>query len=284
MRSPACRLLPVVLLGLAAASIFGHAETPLATPHFEAFKYFDRPTGVLGLSLGTFAVIEGTERATSMLVGSGDFVVANVNGIKPARALAIETESSGFASKKLTAGTNYVLHGYEVGKWEGQPDGLPASATSGITQGGGFFLQPIFVVTSIEKINGATAPDAKPVDPNVPLAKPDFSTAPPGVRPVGVLGLPLGTYAVIKAHKSKPLMMEDPFVLESVNGVPTKEGTCITIPGVKSAVDESVTLRGCEAGEWGSTPELPKSEDPEMGRGAQQSFQFYTKFKSITCD
>ena len=282
VRSPACRLLPVVLLCLAASPLFGQADPDSPKPNFRSSGYIQRPIGVLGMPLGSFAVIEGTVRETNMLVGSDDFVVASVNGIKPPHPVTIQLAASSARICELKPGSRYVLHGWEAGKWEGQPDGLPSDAADGNTQTRSFGFHHTFEVSSLESTNGVISPKARPVDPNGALPKPDFSTSPDKTRPVGLLGLPLGTFVEIKAHLSDTDMFGGNFTVDSVSGVAAPKGSYIAIADVKSKLGGVVSLHGYEAGEWGSTPSLPQSENPGMGE-AQQPFQCYHNFQVIQC-
>ena len=148
---------------------------------------------------------------------------------------------------------------------------------------GGFVFQHTFEISSVESVGGVPAPGAMPVDPKVPLTKPEFSKPPDASRPSGILGLPLGTFADIKAHRpERPLMMEDPFVIDSVNGVAAPKDLYVTIRNLKSKLGEVVSLHGYEVAEWGSTPELPKSENPSGGE-VQQGFQLYPQFRVVQC-
>jgi hypothetical protein len=269
-----------------ASPLFGQANPPLATPHFELYqpdRFSKRSIGVLGLPLGTFAVIEGTEHHTSKDWGSEDFVVGRINGKKVEGGLRIMTDWPSQLPDKRISGKRYVLHGYEKGKWEGQPDGLPREEPLGWTQQAGFSFQHIFAVTSVEKVDGVTVADARPLDPGVPLAQPDPTAKPDDVRPIGVLGLPLGTFAIIQAYTPPhPMLLESPFGVSQVNGIPLHNQPVLSIRGVpETKGNEIVTLHGYEAGEWESDPDLPKSENPS-GTEAQQPFQFHHEFV-VTC-
>jgi hypothetical protein len=258
------------------------ADPLLAVPHLADFHYqasdADRPMGVLGLRLGTFAVIEGIEHQTSMTWGGADFVVEAVNGQKPAHEIRIQTDwFSGLVDKKIP-GRHYVLHGWEAGTWAGQPTGLPANEP-GHVQLAGFFFQHTFVVSSVEKVNGVTVADAKPLDPTVPLETPVASPVPTeSAPPIGQLGLPLGTFAVIEVQKpAHPLLMANPYAVVRVNGVDVDPPRVISIPDLKSTTDERTVLRGYETGAWANDPSLPKSENPS-GMQAQAPFQFFREF------
>ena len=269
-------------LFLVVSPLFGQANPPLATPHLDSSQpgpFSKPPIGVLGLPLGTFAVIEGTEHHTSMFWGSDDFVIESINGKKVERDLRIMTEWPSQLPDKCIAGKRYVLHGYEKGTWEGQPDGLPRDEPSGWTQQAGFLFRHIFAVTSVEKIDGVTVADARPLDPKVPLAQPDLAAKLDNVRPIGVLGLPVGTFAIIQAHTpSRPVMLESPFEVDRVNDKTLNDPPILIIRGVpETKGDERVTLHGFEAGAWESEPALPKSENPS-GTEVQQPFQFYHEF------
>ncbi len=251
-------------------------------PHLDLYRpdqFLKPPIGLLGLPLGTFAVIEGTEHHTSKSWGSNDFVVESINGKKVDRDARIMTDWPSRLPDKRISGKRYTLHGYEMGKWEGQPDGLPRDEPSGWTQGAGFPFQHIFAVTSVEKVDGVTVADARPLDPKISLARPDFAAKPDNVRPIGILGLPLGTFAIIQAHSpSRAVMLESPFEVDRVNGKPLDNPPILIIRGVpETKGDERVTLHGFEAGAWKSEPALPKSENPS-GIEVQQSFQFFHEF------
>ena len=267
---------------LAASPLCGQTNPPLATPHLELYRpgpFSVPPIGVLGLPLGTFTVIEGTEHHTSKSWGSDDFVVESINQKKVDRDVRIMTEWPSQLPDKRIPGKRYVLHGCETGKWEGQPDGLPRDEPLGWTQGGGFTSQHIFAVTSVEKVDGVTVADARPLDSQVPLAQPDFAAKPGRVRPIGVLGLPLGTFAIIQAHTpERPVLLESPFKVDRVNGKPLDSPPILITRGVpETKGNERITLHGFEAGSWESDPHLPKSENPS-GNEAQQPFQFYHEF------
>ena len=237
------------------------------------------PMGVLGMRLGTFAVIEGTEHQTSKFWGAEDLVVEKVNGQTPPREVGLQTDWPSLLNDKRIPGKRYVLHGYESGQWEGQPDGLPNGETSGRTQGGRFVFTRTFVVTSVEKVDGVTVADARPVDPEVPLAVPDFAAKPDNVRPIGVLGLPLGTFAIIEARSSAGIvLLASPYDVLAVNGQPVDQPRILTIRDVPAARGIGrLKLHGYEVGAWKSDPDLPKSENPSGGR-SQQPFQFYHSF------
>ena len=276
------------LLLLNASPLFGQAELPLAIPHFESTMLYhssEPPMGVLGLPLGTFAVIEGSEHHTSKNWGSDDFVVESINGKKVEHELRIQTDWPSQLPDKCVPGNRYVLHGYESGKWQGQPDGLPKGEPLGWTQGAGFVFDHIFSVTSVEQVNGVTVADARPLDPKVGLFEPDFDAKPDDARPIGILGLPLGTFAIIEVHPPPQghfLLMERPFQVDSVNGKPLTEAHYLTIRNVPwKQGGPRVTLRGFEAGEWASQPDLPKSENPS-GPVPQQPFRFYCDFVVTT--
>jgi hypothetical protein len=273
---PLARFLSALLLVALTGAL--RADPP-ATPHFDAAKWGPSPQGVLGMPLGTFAVIEGTERATNKFVGTDDFVVAKVNGVKPPRPVTIQIEYG-----HLQRGTRYVLHGWEAGKWEGQASGLPANATEGWTQSAHFTFQHTFEISSVETTNGVLDLHAKPVDPTVPLPQPDFTKPLEEAPPVGVLGVPIGAFIDIKAHRpERVLMMQDLYVIDSVNGVAAPKDLYLTISNVKSQPGEVVSLHGYETAQWASEPELPKSEDPDIGREVQQGFQCFHSFRLIEC-
>jgi hypothetical protein len=275
-------------LFLAVSPLFGQANPPLATPHFELHQPYDRmkpPMGVLGLPLGTFAVIEGTEHHTSKFWGSEDFVIESINGKKLEHEVRIMTNWPSQLPDKRISGKRYILHGYEGGEWAGQPDGLPGGEHSGWTQSGGFLFQQIFAVTSVEKVDGVTVAEARPLDPKVPLAEPHFAAKPDDPRPIGLLGLPLGTFAIIEVHSPKEVMMEMPFVIDAVNGVHMKSPRSIFIPELTLPKNtEEATVRGFETGQWAGDPVLPKSEFPSAAPLAQTqtSFGFSTQFVLTT--
>jgi hypothetical protein len=259
-------------LFLAASPLLGQANPPLATPHPELYhpdQFSNPPMGVLGLPLGTFAVIEGTEHHTSLRWGSDDLVVEGINGKKVARDVRIMTEWPSQLPDKKIPGKRYVLHGYEKGKWEGQPDGLPKDEPLGWTQQAGFSFDHIFVVTSVEKVDGVTVAGARPLDPKVPLAQPKLADRPDNVRPIGVLGLPLGTFAIIQARTPHRIVnMGSPFEVDRVNGKPLDNPPTFLIRGVpETKGDERVILHGYEAGAWECEPVLPKSENPSGAMG-----------------
>ena len=238
------------------------------------------------MPLGTFAVIEGTEHSTGKLSGSDDFFIESINGIKVEHDLRIMTEWPSQLPDKRIAGKRYVLHGYERGKWEGQPDGLPKNEPLGWTQQAGFSFQHMFAVTSVEKIDGVTVADARPLDPKVPLAKPNFEAKRDDKRPVGALGLPLGTFAIIQARTPvRPIMIGSPFEIVNVNGKPLKNPQILTIYGVPDAKgNELITLRGFETGAWASEPDLPKSETGRSSSSplVQTPFRFFAEFVPTT--
>ena len=247
--------------------------------------------GTLGLPLGTFAVIEGTEHQTSKGTAtggwySGDFVVETINGKKLDHEIGIWTDWPSQLPDKRISGKRYVLHGYEGGEWVGQPDGLPHDEPLGWTQGGRFVYDPRFAVTSVEKVDGVTVADARPLDPNVPLAKSDFAVKTVHSRPIGLLGLPLGTFAIIQVHLPKgPPTMEIPILIDTVNGERMKSPRHISIPDFTFPKDtEQVTLRGFETGRWSGTPFSPKSEFPSTATVPQMdnSFGFHNEFVLTT--
>jgi len=270
---------PIVL----ATPLPADDKPPLAVPHPELAKIPDTPIGLLGLRLGTFAVIEGTEHPTSMLLGSDDFYIESINGKKLEHEVRIMTEWSPQLPDKRVAGKHYVLHGYERGKWQGQPVGLPGGEPSGITQGGDFIFEHIFAVTSVEKVDGVVSANARPLNPKVPLAEPKLEAVTKvGKPPIGALGLPLGTFAIIEAHTpAQSPMIGSPFEVDVVNGQHLDKPVIITIRGVpETKGDERVTLRGYETGQWICAPFLPKSEELE-GR-EQASFHFSGEFVLTT--
>jgi hypothetical protein len=260
--------------------LFGDETAPLAVPHPELYQWQKPPTGILGLPLGTFAVVEGTEQATSMILGSNDLALETINGKQVAKKLSIETDWPSDLPDKRVVGKHYLLHGYETAKWAGSP-GLPAAENANQAQAVfGFFHR--FVVTSIEKVDGVTVPEALPLDPKVPLAEPKIADQMDESKPpVGVLGLPLGTFAIINAHSPPPdqeVLLESPFEVEKVNGLHLKHPPTLIIRDVPTtAGNAQITLHGYEVGEWANEPNLPKSERPH-GNQAQQGFQFYHVF------
>jgi hypothetical protein len=279
--------LPAAFLFLVAGLLHGQANPALATPHFELYQpnqFSKPPIGVLGLSLGTFAVIKGTEHHTSKFWGSDDFVVESINGKKVDRDLRIMTDWAPQLPDKRISGNQYVLHGYERGEWGGQPDGLPKDEPSGWTQSGGFSFQHIFAVTSVEKVNGVTVADARPLDHHVPLAQPNLAARTDDARPIGVLGLTLGTFAVIEVHSSKRLMMvANPLEIKTVNGKRLQFPRLLSIPGfVLPRNTEQATLRGFETGSWEGAVWLPDSEYPSNVTASraqgQALFVFSTHF------
>ncbi len=264
--------------------VFSESSEFLAVPHFERSEANLSPMppiGKLGLLLGTFVVLDGTEQRTGKSWGSEDFLVRSINGKKLDRETHVNTEWSAQLPDKKVSGDDYVLHGYEAGSWGGTPDNLPAGEP-GETQSACFFFQPVFVVTSIEKINGVPTTDARPLDPYVRLARLQTDTSTGQMtykRPVGILGLPLGTFAFIQIHtpRNAPLS-ESPFEIESVNSAPVPSSRIISIPGFtmpKNATRE--TLRGFETGGWAGNPPLPRSENPS-GTVGQKPFQFFHRF------
>jgi hypothetical protein len=245
------------------------------------------PIGTLGLPLGTFAVIEGTEHRTSKSWGSDDFVIETINGIRPQHELRIQTSWPSQLPDKRTGKRRYVLHGYEIGKWEGQPDGLPDDETVGRTQGGRFVFQHEFQVVSVEKVDGVTVADAKPIDPKIPLAKPDFTKKIAATRPIGALGLPLGTYAKIHVLSPPPGQptMEIPILVDTVNGQPVTPSRGITIPDFTLEMNQEAALNGYEIGVWNGIPSLPKSElpsKPQPNAQGDTSFRFINQFMVIS--
>jgi hypothetical protein len=141
-----------------------------------------------------------------------------------------------------------------------------------------FFFATHFQITSVEKIDGVTVANARPLDPKVPLAQPNFNTK-HGTIPIGSLGLQLGTFAIIEARPyDKPIMLESPFFVEVVNGKKMDPPRILTIRDARIAGDGHVTLHGFEVGEWSGEPSLPESEVPASATKPQQPFHFGESF------
>lgn len=230
------------------------------------------PVGKLGLPLGTFAVIEGIYHPSGMLSTLPGFEIHKVNGVKLNQLRHIPVDGS-----KLIDGKTYVLHGYEIGEWAGQPS-LPTDEDfpSQIA----FCFLTRFEVTSVEKVNGDPAAGARPVDPRVPLVSPDFPATIHPKPPLGALGLLLGTFAVIEVKAPKhPVMMENPFEVTEINGKRPAKPFQLTIKGLPPLKgDAHATLHGFEVGGWTNTPVLPESEQPRNAPQVQQPFQFFSTF------
>ena len=279
---PFLKLPLAAFLFLIAGPFSGRADPPLATPHFDLYQpgqFREPPIGVLGLPLGTFAVIEGIDHPYGIVRDMPGFEIREVNGktLTAPRYIPIY-------HTPMIDGHSYVLHGYETGEWNGTPHMMPQSEDLPRLQIL-FGFSRNFVVTSVEKVDGVKTPDAKPLDPNSPLPNPDFETKVNTAPAIGVLGLPLGTFAVIQAHSTEHFpatvnrLMVSPFDIDSVNGKRLDSQRVLSIPAVAATRDgERVTLHGYEAGYWGGGPKLPHSEDPTDGKMVQQFFQFYPQF------
>jgi hypothetical protein len=178
---------------------------------------------------------------------------------------------------RLIDGEHYVLHGYELGQWGGEPS-LPKGETYGAQVIFGFFRS--FVITSIEKENGVRIPQAKPLDPSIALPVPDFEKKIDASPPIGRLGLPLGTFAIIQVRAPhQAVLMESPFEVFSVNGKALPSPQLITIPNAKELEPgKTLTMHGFECGEWASQPPLPESERSRTEPVPQQPFQFFPRF------
>jgi len=237
----------------------------------------DPPTGILGLPLGTFAVIEGVEHPWSMT--STGFAIESINGEKLGGEIHLRTEWPSSLEKRNVPGKRYVLHGYEVGNWGGEPTGLPKDEPY-TGQAAGFSFSHEFIVTSIEKMDNVTVADARPLNPKVPLTKPNFNAKPDTKPPVGILGMPLGTFAIIQARAPRPpLLMESPGEVVIVNGKTLDPPLVVSIRNFKAPKDNAlVTLHGFEVGEWGGEPVLPASENPPNQSRAQKAFGFVPRF------
>ena len=238
----------------------------------------DVPMGTLGLPYGTFAVIIGTYIApTPPKKTAKMFRVEAVNGTVVEKPFVISLIFS-WSPDNMKDGAHYVLHGLEQAMWGGSPP-VPAGESASLDEDwrkeppvGPFGLGTYFRPTSIEKENGVLAPDARPLPPGYKLAEPHFPV-PPGKTPIGVLGLPLGTYVHITV--GAPRGPVDGIVCEvlEVNGKPVKHRTTIAVPffGVPSGKETEV-LHGFESGTWrfGLTPDWewkprPRTSDVTAG-------------------
>lgn len=129
----------LVVLGLFAAG-----DQPLAEPFPEKHERVGVPIGVLGLHLGTFAIIEG-QRATGQGVrGTRYLHVTGINGKNLETPVIIWIENAG----SLPANTNILLRGYESGRFVGQPRDV-ASRENWTPAPAPFQFQHYFVVSSI---------------------------------------------------------------------------------------------------------------------------------------
>lgn len=224
------------------------------------------PIGALGLPLGTFAVVEGTYHSGIKTDGGWqNFSIEKLNGKKMEPSVGIGLFDW---EEKMTVGKRYVLHGYESAFWSGAPP-LPPNESESIQSDWRketplpFALRTRFWVTSIEKENGVTLPDARLLDPGFSLAEPKFGQ-PPTEPPVGVLGLPLGTYVVITVGAPRgPTKGIECEVLE-LNGKTVDHRTTIAVPffEVPSGKERAV-LHGFESGDWRGATSLPTSETKE---------------------
>jgi hypothetical protein len=276
VKIPAIELRIVALLLFAGLSLSGHADPPLMMVHFERCQldFQHPPMGDLGLPLGTFAVIEGVLDSDGLMLSDDEFDVTAVNGKTTDRPIRIHVEWPSKDADYRTEGMKYTLHGFEIGGWH---SGIATDSRLP------FSFARKFVISSIEKRHGAAVSVARPVDPNFALAQPNFSLKPDDKPPVGGLGLPLGTIATIKVHRpEKAFLMENPFEVESVNGVPAPPNMLITVRNLKALPGESVKLRGFETGEWISQPwRAPKGE---FDFSPQAPFQFFDRFVVISIE
>lgn len=276
------------LVGFSCFLLFGFSllradsDFKMETPHPELYRTPENPIGTLGLPLGTFAVIEGIQYDQGMTAGiHHGFLVESVNGKKTDGKVGTLTDWPNSLPVHNNTGHHYVLHGYESASWGGQPN-IPRNENWGAQVI--FGIYPRFVVTSVEKVDGVIANGAKPLDPKIPLAEPQFEkrlkshycTKPP----IGMLGMPLGTFAIITARTPrKPSLMESPFEVTVVNGTKLDPPVIISIPNVKSTNgDEVLTIHGFETGEWTSQPDLPDSEYSHSLPQPQKPFQYFPHF------
>lgn len=244
------------------------------------------PLGQLGLPLGTFSVIEGKGIQSGKLFGSNNFELHVINGkiLNPYRQIAVSIQVSP-TQNGIEPGKFYVLHGYEGGAWAGAPR-LPRGELAGCQAGpGSFGFHTQFFVSSIEKVDGSLVAGARPLDPNSPLPypKPELYSEPK--PPVGILGLPLGTFAVIEGTE-KPTGMRlgpDDFVIEAINGKKLGHPAGIETEWSsefpeKRTLGKRFILHGFERGTWMGSPDLPASETGGKLTQAQLAFQFIPHF------
>jgi hypothetical protein len=266
---------------LTLVPLLADPDFKLETPHPELYREPKVPVGTLGLPLGTFVVLDGYQYQGGKGQGPHGFSIEGVNGKRPDGELGIWTEWPNSLPVHNNPEHHYRLHGYETAGWYGSTPNLPKSEIWVVQLVFGYMSN--FKVTSVETIDGKTVEGAKPLNPKVPLVEPKFvkQLSPYEIKPpIGKLGLPLGTFAIIQAHAPKQLLlMESPLEVIVVNGKKLDLPVIISVPNVDAPKgDTTITLHGFEAGEWASSPVLPKSENPS-GTLAQQPFQFYHRFE-----
>jgi hypothetical protein len=283
---PPCFWFPIVvavILSSSAMPFFGQTNTPLAVPRPELYQIPKPPRGNLGLPLGTFTVIEGIQHPYGMEPNGAGFAVEVVNGKKMEHVVSTPTQWPSRLSKSNVIGKHYVLHGYETGSWHAG-DANPAPGEEYLQSPRILFVfSTIFVVTSIEKIDGITLRNAMPVNSKVPLAVPDFASKTDEKPPIGCLGLPLGTLSIIEARASKEAITQlSPCEVLTVNGKSFDKPVALAIINIPlSASSGLLKLRGYEDGFWEGEPEMPKSEIP-TGDAPEQSFHFFERFVPLS--
>jgi len=269
-----------------ASFLWAEPDPPLAEPHPEKYQVPTAPLGILGVPLGTFAVIEGVEHPHGMGVGMTGFSIEKINGKPAPPNCYIQTDWPAPLKSKRLDDKHYVLHGYEVGDWGGEPTGLPNDEPySG--QLAGFYFFHSFMVTSVEnfKLTDEDLKRLKP-DPTKPLQPPSsppqvpINYRPPPPPPLGILGLPLGTFAVIEATPCKgPIVLNDPFVLvHTVNGKKIEPPLILSVRRDALKGDERVILHGYEVADWTGRPPLPESEPHDSPSHPHMPFQLFEQF------
>jgi len=248
-------------LFLSLTQLHADSEIPVVRPHLETYRNQKDPFGNLGLPLGTFAVIEGTCHAPASDNSHHNFTVNTVNGQKLSRPIEITTPDWG---PTLKPGKRYVVHGFENGGWRGSPP-LPVGESTDIwdeplKKAPPFSFVCEFHLTSVEYEDGVPTQDACPVDPSFHLAKPDFS---PHIitPPLGVTGLPLGTYMAITIGAARDPVKDRAAELFAINGKPVAQYTAIHVPSLLPPTGSTkIVVHGYESGDWNGLITAPASE------------------------